>query len=120
MWYVVIISSRLLRQVEEEEHQVSGNDVSYSARWRGTFIEPFELQDFPFDLQDFHIKLMACTKGLERTDGTLDPCRTRLVHLGRHDCSEESASVFSYLFCENIAGPRILTRLRLPKVLGCR
>jgi hypothetical protein len=33
------------------DHAVDGGDAVFKQRWKGTFTEEFELQDFPFDIQ---------------------------------------------------------------------
>ena len=57
-----IMNLKDAEQVEEESYHRVDQDVHYSCRWRGSFLEELELQEFPFDKQDFHIRLM-CVRG---------------------------------------------------------
>ena len=57
-----IMNLKDAEQVEEESYHRVDQDVHYSCRLRGSFLEELELQEFPFDKQDFHIRLM-CVRG---------------------------------------------------------
>lgn len=54
-------------QIEEESFSYSdtaeGQFIKYSCRWRGTFLEEFELQDFPLDMQEYSLRIEAMSNG---------------------------------------------------------
>jgi hypothetical protein len=54
-------------QIEEESFSYSdtaeGQFIMYSCRWRGMFLEEFELQDFPLDMQEYSLRIEAMSNG---------------------------------------------------------